>query len=525
LGGALGEVHGALRMGSEGGRVSKRVRGGDEVKGEGNDVGRVRGQGAPPKKRKDWAGAARGGGPAQWLEEKRVLDRFVAEGLLTAEEAGPRLEALKEAARQWMLEGSALDGLGSGAAAEEGAAAGRGHSAAGREYSAGDTGRTGESPVTSTRARGRGAFKEFKGAEVSSADTLSDPEPLSMLAGVAAIDQEVQLRRAAAGGMWYEVKKLVEGGSVNVNAADEFGRTAVYLACLYGHVDSVKELLKVPGCDVNRQDLDAGNGLGHGFTPLHRACERGHLHVVRVLASHPGLDVNRANWRGDTPLLCAAATGNLPVLRALAALRGINPNQANALGWTPLHLAMSCVHAGDAVKVLLSIPGIHAFPHQPMPGVLGLRAAPFPMAMPVAEHMGKVKGEGDTRKAKRTEQGKALLREQNKRAQARYRQRQKEKAQQLDEKVKHSENLAMENAKLLATIKGLASVNADASVPKYSASSVKAPSTHASTDAPDVKAPSINASTEAPSAEAPGMTAPSTHASTEAPSAEAPSAE
>jgi ankyrin repeat protein len=88
-------------------------------------------------------------------------------------------------------------------------------------------------------------------------------------------------------------------------------RIPLHLAAFFGHVDSVKALLKFS--DPNSEATD-------GFTSLHFAAQRGHAGVVRLLLQHTKVD--RKTYKGQTPfhLACSKArsdSGQLQVIQIL----------------------------------------------------------------------------------------------------------------------------------------------------------------------------------------------------------------
>ena len=68
----------------------------------------------------------------------------------------------------------------------------------------------------------------------------------------------------------------------DVNARDKYGETPLHLASCYGHTESVKLLLAMPGVDVNARDL-------YGRTPLHLASRKSHAEVVKLLIKWGGV--------------------------------------------------------------------------------------------------------------------------------------------------------------------------------------------------------------------------------------------
>jgi FOG: Ankyrin repeat len=113
------------------------------------------------------------------------------------------------------------------------------------------------------------------------------------------------------------VMPLFLAAQVNVNARDEYAKTALMLAADAGHLDAVRELLKA-GADVNAHMLSweawnlVSNNTGKvteadrtGETALILAARNGHWDVMMALME-AGADVNDHDERGWTPLMYAA---------------------------------------------------------------------------------------------------------------------------------------------------------------------------------------------------------------------------
>ena len=135
------------------------------------------------------------------------------------------------------------------------------------------------------------------------------------------------------------------GASPNHEAKD--GGTPLYEACLFGHLDIVKELLN-HGADVN---------VNNGSTALHVACQEGHLAIARVLLVHQeqAVDVLAVDEHGATAFYAACEYGHLSIVRLLL-LRGgggVLVNTAAADGSTPLDIARYH-HRWDVVHYLLN---------------------------------------------------------------------------------------------------------------------------------------------------------------------------
>ncbi len=118
----------------------------------------------------------------------------------------------------------------------------------------------------------------------------------------------------------------VPGIQVNLRESNNFGRTALHMACSQGHQAVVHELLQHPAVDVSIVDSQGLSALywacrknkpevvflellGHtcidvnqtfchsSFTGLHMACGLGHARVVRELLKHPDTRVNQRDDR------------------------------------------------------------------------------------------------------------------------------------------------------------------------------------------------------------------------------------
>ena len=75
---------------------------------------------------------------------------------------------------------------------------------------------------------------------------------------------------------------LLQHPSLQVNAVDAHGNTALYYACAHGQINTVRALLRHPGIEVNAVAAAEQSSLGI-------ACADGDLPVVRELLEHPGL--------------------------------------------------------------------------------------------------------------------------------------------------------------------------------------------------------------------------------------------
>ncbi|TPX37453.1 hypothetical protein SmJEL517_g00580 [Synchytrium microbalum] len=174
------------------------------------------------------------------------------------------------------------------------------------------------------------------------------------------------------------VKALLTHGA-QVNAQDERGTTALYLASENGHSEVVNVLCE-HGAEVDHSTVDgktalwtasqnghlevvtylvqkaenvnqvATNTLNEGQTALFAAAENGHTDVVRLLVEKGG-DIKLAQKSGSSPLVIAAQNGHSPVV-VLLIENGADVN-INVDG-SPLLCKYADAKDSDMVKLLLN---------------------------------------------------------------------------------------------------------------------------------------------------------------------------
>ncbi len=128
------------------------------------------------------------------------------------------------------------------------------------------------------------------------------------------------------------VKRLLRFGIIDVNLAIKEG-TLLFLAALNGHADVVRELLSVPGVDVNL-------GQEKGATALFVAAQEGHLEVIKLLLDVHGINPNLGTIdEGTTPLAVAAFLGRKDVVELLLTAWNIDINIRQHDGATALFTA------------------------------------------------------------------------------------------------------------------------------------------------------------------------------------------
>jgi len=79
--------------------------------------------------------------------------------------------------------------------------------------------------------------------------------------------------------------------------------TALHYACIYGNIDILNDLIKLPNIDVNVVD-------SNNMTPLYLACQFNYVDCVIKLLKHPSINLNiRCNKMNFTPLMICCYNG------------------------------------------------------------------------------------------------------------------------------------------------------------------------------------------------------------------------
>ncbi len=130
---------------------------------------------------------------------------------------------------------------------------------------------------------------------------------------------------AARAGNATTVDVLLAARSINVNARNKFGDTALMCAALMGHLEIAKRL-RAHGAEVN----------GSGWTALIYAASGGHDEIVRYLLAE-GANINAVSPNGTSALMMAVRESRMSTAALLIA-RGVNvnirnENGAGALDW------------------------------------------------------------------------------------------------------------------------------------------------------------------------------------------------
>ena len=151
------------------------------------------------------------------------------------------------------------------------------------------------------------------------------PEIVALLLDVPGIDSHVALDPdnnrifsplaiAAAADQCEVVDVLVRlgGAAADVNGLDRSGRTPLRRAVTFGQVKMVRQLLSIPGIEVDTRDHE-------GVTALLGSVRSTHQPQILPLLLDAGADINTRDSDGQTPLMHAAALGYHLKVRCLLA--------------------------------------------------------------------------------------------------------------------------------------------------------------------------------------------------------------
>jgi ankyrin repeat protein len=160
----------------------------------------------------------------------------------------------------------------------------------------------------------------------------------------------------------YSIFHLIINSGININTADEIGKTPLYYAMKYQYNDMVKTLLDRGAIvEVDNKSYEIEQQLKEvlktspssnmtGSDLLHSAIKNGNNQVVRALLSH-GVDCQVENEEGYSPIFVAAMHGNSEAIQILKDY-DVDMNKADTNERTLLHHAAYIGHL-TAVKTLL----------------------------------------------------------------------------------------------------------------------------------------------------------------------------
>jgi len=164
-----------------------------------------------------------------------------------------------------------------------------------------------------------------------------------------------RLLEAARHGDIVEVVRIVKADPEVVNLADEVGNTALHYSSGCGDVCVVTYLLD-HGANVNL-------GNHYRLTALYRACLEGHLEVADVLVTR-GADPTVQTTRLRTPLMITSFYENVKMVRFLLGLRMVRAaiDAQEEDGATALHNALIGSVSEKRVEVVKLLVGAGANP-------------------------------------------------------------------------------------------------------------------------------------------------------------------
>ncbi|XP_048242804.1 ankyrin repeat and KH domain-containing protein mask-like isoform X3 [Haliotis rufescens] len=149
---------------------------------------------------------------------------------------------------------------------------------------------------------------------------------------------------AALGGHRDVVELLVSEGA-DVSLVDKYGDNILHLACMRGHVETVKFVLSLHVVDINSRGE-------RSRTVVMGAVVRRHRDVVELLVSE-GADVSLVNKDGDNILHYACIRGDVETVKYVLSLHVVDINSRGDGSRTPLMGAAYMGHR-DVVELLVS---------------------------------------------------------------------------------------------------------------------------------------------------------------------------
>ncbi|CAG2188589.1 unnamed protein product [Mytilus edulis] len=165
------------------------------------------------------------------------------------------------------------------------------------------------------------------------------------------------LNYASREGRYDTVKFLLDLNGRTINSRvdttkkNRAGWSPLHTACIKGHIEVVKLLIKV-GMNIN----DKTNS---GSTPLHKACQEGHFDTVKLLldlnsqVSNGLVDTTIKDEKGWLAVHVACDNGHIEVVKLFFEV-GINLNVISNSGSTPLYLACKRGHF-ETAKYLIEL--------------------------------------------------------------------------------------------------------------------------------------------------------------------------
>lgn len=134
------------------------------------------------------------------------------------------------------------------------------------------------------------------------------------------------------------VKYLVEVIRVDVNFANRYGETAVWIACRFGQFEIMKYLIENTNIDFNQADSEYQ-------TPLSIACCCGYFDIMKYLIEEAGVDLNDVHsLDSPSPLFSACLGGNFEIIKYLVNEKYLDLYQTDYHGDTPFQIVCCFGH-------------------------------------------------------------------------------------------------------------------------------------------------------------------------------------
>lgn len=178
---------------------------------------------------------------------------------------------------------------------------------------------------------------------------------------------------AARKGYSDTLRTLLQEGGLNANTTDNFGRTALHRAALYGRVDMIEILLDSGKVDADLRDnrgyTPFATAAGHrsleryvmvyafklrqihidvnsrrnrgGMTPFAEACDNNDVDMAKWLLQNYPVDVNARFLRDSTPLIRAVRFNRSETATLLLNTKGVDINAQDRDGRTALAWAVA----------------------------------------------------------------------------------------------------------------------------------------------------------------------------------------
>lgn len=160
------------------------------------------------------------------------------------------------------------------------------------------------------------------------------------------LDAEIRALHVAAMNGNEDMVQSLLNGEANIMARDNYGRSILHNATIFGQEGVVKLLLVNDSIMPDSKD-------NYGRTPLSFAAGGGQEVIVALLQAHDNVDINSKDNDGRTPLSFAAGGGHKAIVERLLARREVKADSKDDNDRTPLSWAAMGGYQ-SIVKLLLA---------------------------------------------------------------------------------------------------------------------------------------------------------------------------